>query len=237
MTPSHDRFAHLDPFEERLLVELRDVVAARPTPTTTPAAAHTTLRPSRRPSMRLALSGTGLAAAVAAVAIGVSSGGRAAAAYAVEPKSDGSVRVQISSLKDADGLQQKLRAAGIPAIVDYAPSSEAPRCPDSSTTEKPVATQPAEAGTQSATEARGSADAGRPPKDGSAPRVTSGVSLADDDTATFTLDAGDLKPDQKVLITTSDGTVGSIAMQITQATTASGSGTGAVCGLPAAGGK
>jgi hypothetical protein len=99
-------------FEERLLVELRSVVAAEPVDRGRRGL-------SRR---RLALAG-GLAAVLAAAAIGsvffLSTG--TPAAYAVTTNADGSVTVEIDSLTDAAGLQAKLQAAGVSAVVEYLP--------------------------------------------------------------------------------------------------------------------
>lgn len=93
-------------FEERLLVELRNHVPVG--------------RGRRLP--RLALAG-GFAAALAAAAIvGVfvlTTGTQAA--YAVTKNADGSVTVQIDSFTDAAGLEAKLHAAGVPAVVNYLP--------------------------------------------------------------------------------------------------------------------
>jgi hypothetical protein len=99
-------------FEERLLVELRSVVSAAPV--------ERGPRGLRR--RRLALAG-GVAAVVAAAAIAgaffFSSGTQAA--YAVTANADGSVTVEIDSLTDAAGLQAKLQAAGVNAVVEYLP--------------------------------------------------------------------------------------------------------------------
>jgi hypothetical protein len=113
-----------DTFEDRLLAELRQVVAARPAPTHPASAAA-----RRSPRARL-LAGAAAAAAVAAVAVVVAGGGDPAApAYAVSRQADGDVSVSISSLSDADGLEGKLRAAGIPAVVDYTPAGKMCREP------------------------------------------------------------------------------------------------------------
>jgi hypothetical protein len=109
-------------FEDRLLAELRAVVAERPTPRATPT-------PVRRPPRARVLLGAG---AVAATAVGVfvaTGGDTAAPAYAVAKQPDGSVTVEIKSLRDAAGLQEKLRAAGIPAVVDYTPMGKTCRQP------------------------------------------------------------------------------------------------------------
>ncbi len=101
-------------FEERLLTELRGLVAA-------PRIERGHRRRVWR-APRLALAG-GLAAVVAAaVAVGVfvlSAGTQAA--YAVTKNADGSITVQIDSLTDAAGLQAKLQTAGVNAVVEYLP--------------------------------------------------------------------------------------------------------------------
>src|SRR5262249_42835130 len=96
-------------FEDRLLDRLQPLAAAQP-------------RPRRRTHRRLAL------AAGAAVAIAIAAGGSgpllsngAQPAYAVTPNDDGTVTVQINSLTEAAGLQQKLRDAGVQAVVVYLP--------------------------------------------------------------------------------------------------------------------
>jgi hypothetical protein len=111
-------------FEERLLAELRRVVAERPGP----AAAQSTSRSAaaglwrRRP---LALAG-GLAAAAAAAALaGVALNGGDGTAWAVERNADGTVTVRIDSLSDADGLERMLAAEGVPALVQYLPAGKA----------------------------------------------------------------------------------------------------------------
>ena len=100
-------------FEDRLLEQLRNVVAAQPAPAA---------RPHRR---RLAVTGVGAAAAASAGAVvavvGTSERGRV---RGPGPLPDGAVSVSIHSLSDAGGLQEKLRAAGVPAVVDYVPAGE-----------------------------------------------------------------------------------------------------------------
>lgn len=109
-------------FEDRLLAELRQVVATRPEP-----AAVSPPRRAPRPRL-LAGAATATAAAAAVVAVAASGGG-ASPAYAVDRQADGSVTVTISSLRDADGLERKLRAAGVPAVVDYTPEGKMCRSP------------------------------------------------------------------------------------------------------------
>jgi hypothetical protein len=67
--------------------------------------------------------------AVAAVAVVQLVGGGAAPAYAVNKNDDGTVTVEISSLSDAAGLEQKLREAGIAAVVQYLPPGKACKQP------------------------------------------------------------------------------------------------------------
>lgn len=107
-------------FENRLLLELRALVAEAPAGT--PAVASS----SRRRQPRLAV----LAGAVAVVAVSAAAGipllsGGTTPAYAVSRNQDGSVTVEVASLKDAAGLEQKLREAGIPAVVQYLPPGKA----------------------------------------------------------------------------------------------------------------
>jgi hypothetical protein len=76
---------------------------------------------SRRRVSRLAL---GAAAAIAAIAVAaiVSAGGdNPPAAFAVEPHEGGGVTIKVYSLEDADGLEQALEDAGIPAQVTWLP--------------------------------------------------------------------------------------------------------------------
>jgi microcompartment protein CcmK/EutM len=105
-------------FEERLLVELEAVVAARPTPATPEPT------PRRRPRARVAVAGTVGAVALTAVAIVSGSGSAPPAAYAVQPQAGGEVAVSINSLSDPAGLSRSLHAAGIPAVVDYRPANQ-----------------------------------------------------------------------------------------------------------------
>jgi hypothetical protein len=104
-------------YEERLLRELRSLVAAPPVE-----------RGQRRPlwrGKRVALAGgltAVLAAAAAAGTFFLSTGTQAA--YAVTKNADGTVTVEIDSLTDASGLQAALEAAGVNAIVEYLPAGK-----------------------------------------------------------------------------------------------------------------
>jgi hypothetical protein len=101
-------------FEERLLVELRSLVEAEPGD-----------RGQRRRGPRLALAGglVAVLAGAAGAAVFLLSAGTQAA-YAVTKNADGSVTVEIDSLTDAAGLQAKLQAAGVNAVVEYLPAGK-----------------------------------------------------------------------------------------------------------------
>ena len=64
-----------------------------------------------------------VAAAASAGAILLTAGTQAA--YAVTRNADGTVTVEVDSITDAAGLQAKLRAAGVNAVVDYLPAGKA----------------------------------------------------------------------------------------------------------------
>jgi hypothetical protein len=107
-------------FEERLLAELRTVVTEAP-----PVS-----RGRRSRLRRRVLVGAAAVAAATCVALAVplvTGGGTPA--YAVSANADGSVTVEISSLSDAAGLEQKLRDAGVPAVVRSLPPGKACKQP------------------------------------------------------------------------------------------------------------
>jgi hypothetical protein len=177
-------------FEDRLLVELRAVVAERAAP---PVAAAATPR-RRRAAPRLVLSGAATAA-VAAGALLVALGGDAATpAFAVEPHADGDVAVTIYRLSDAAGLESKLRSAGVPAVVDYTPPDKACR--------EPRGAAPSGAGGKSSTVSRAKAAGG-------------GMSSAPDGSTTFTIKRGSVRPDETLVLTTRRGAdVSSVGIEI-----------------------
>jgi hypothetical protein len=211
-------------FEDRLLEQLRQVVAERP------ALALPPPRRSRR--ARLALAGAGGAVAVVAVAIVASSGDVASSAYAVDTKPDGEVSVSIHSLADAAGLQSSLRAAGVPAVVDYVQPGEA-GCvgapPPQGQGEKGLS-RDSEVHPQGGDEGPTFSTGGAPGQsaDGSQPAsppagaVTSSLRVkgsqdgGGDREATFSVDPGQIEPGQKLYITTSTGSVDSIGMQVSK---------------------
>jgi hypothetical protein len=116
----------LAPYEQRLLVELREVVTEGATSNPTPARTR-----AARPRTRVAV-GLGAAAALAvAVAIGapVLLGAGDRPAYAAERDADGSIRIHIREYRDAKGLQARLRQLGVAAVVDYTPNGQQCREP------------------------------------------------------------------------------------------------------------
>jgi hypothetical protein len=109
----------LSGYQRRLLTELRaraehNAAQAPPEPARRRVVA-------RRPKLALAGIAGGACVASAAIAFTGGDGGGGSTAYAVEPRADGSVRVEISRLEDAAGLERQLRAAGVPAEVDFLP--------------------------------------------------------------------------------------------------------------------
>ncbi|AOS61667.1 hypothetical protein [Actinoalloteichus hymeniacidonis] len=109
-------------FEDRLLVELKEVIAENSSqlqPTPQPA------RRSRGPRLVAAAGLTALGTTgVVALMLGTST-----AAFSVEKQNDGLVRIEISDLRDAEELEDALAEAGIPALVDYLPEGQFCRQP------------------------------------------------------------------------------------------------------------
>jgi hypothetical protein len=102
-------------FEDRLLGELNAIVEHNPSPVTEPAPAR---RKTAHPTRRFALA-SGMAMALAAAAAVIVATGDPESAYAVDKADNGSISVEVRSLSDADGLEAKLRAAGVDATVNY----------------------------------------------------------------------------------------------------------------------
>lgn len=202
-------------FEDRLLEQLRHVVVEHPAPDVV-----THRRPRRT---RLALAGAGVAAATAAVAIFATSSDVTTSAYAVVPTADGSVTVKIHSLSDATGLERSLRAAGVPAVVDYLPATRtgcvgppAAATGGTSAGAADTTTHRTQPGAGFNTDGASGTDTG-PSLSGPGPgpgATTSSVRI-DGDGVTFTIDPGKIKQGDKVFITTSTGAISSIGMAIT----------------------
>jgi hypothetical protein len=109
-------------FEDRLLLELRSLVPP-------PSAGRGQQRPPwRRPRFVFAGGLTAVLATATTAGVVLLSAGTQAA-YAVTKNADGTVTVEIDSLSDAAGLQAKLRAVGVNAVVQYLPEGKACRQP------------------------------------------------------------------------------------------------------------
>jgi hypothetical protein len=103
-------------FEDRLLTELKHVVAAnRP-------ATESRHQPRRWTGRRLVLTAGAVAAAVGTViAVPALTGDKSAGANAVERVPDGSIAVHLVEFTHPERVEQKLRAFGVPAKVDFLP--------------------------------------------------------------------------------------------------------------------
>jgi hypothetical protein len=118
-------------FEERLLAELKAVVADRAAAAARMEAEdHAAAKPAwRRLGPRLAL-GAGIALAAVAAALVVSAGGdNPSKAFAVVPREGGGVTIKIYSLEDASGLESALAEAGIRSQVTWLPVGKVCREP------------------------------------------------------------------------------------------------------------
>jgi hypothetical protein len=199
-------------FEDRLLHELRQIVDGNPAPTT---ASHD--RPLRR---RIAFGAIGVATATAVVAIVATTSDVTPSAYAVQSGANGAVTVSIHSLSDAAGLQTSLRAAGVPAVVDYAPAGQAASClpTGSATTATGVGSQPETRSTEAPGTSAGASSTGSgptlTPASGGVPAGATTKVEVQPDGVRFTIDPGTIKPGQQVFITTSTGAVDSIGMSV-----------------------
>jgi hypothetical protein len=102
-------------YRERLLAELRAL--AEQNAAAAPRGGHFVRQ--RRPRLIAAGAAGGACVATALVVLAGSDDG--STAYAVDRHDDGSVTVAVKALADAAGLERELRAAGVPAEVDYLP--------------------------------------------------------------------------------------------------------------------
>ncbi|GAA4604799.1 hypothetical protein GCM10023195_16450 [Actinoallomurus liliacearum] len=103
-------------FEDRLLAELKHVVAAnRPTE-------ESRRRPRRRAGRRLVLAAGAVAVAAGTViAVPALTEDKSARANAVERVPDGSIVVRLVEFTHPERVEQKLRAFGVTAKVDFLP--------------------------------------------------------------------------------------------------------------------
>ncbi|MFC4052607.1 hypothetical protein ACFOY4_23210 [Actinomadura syzygii] len=111
-------------FEERLLAELKDVVAAQT------ASAPVDSR-TRRARWRWVGLATAAAATAAGLAIGIPvlTGDRAPQANAVVRDPDGSIRIYIRDYRHPEVIASRLRGLGVPAVVDFVPNDKRCRTP------------------------------------------------------------------------------------------------------------
>jgi len=210
-------------FEDRLLEQLQHAVADRP------AIAPPT--PRRLPRRRLALAGAGCAATVTAIAIAAGSGGATTEAYAVQARPNGNVEVSINELSDARGLESKLAASGVPAVVDFDPADRA-----ACSTTAPAQNATGKDGVDSL-QAYETADGGvwaeLPPgkpwadpsahsKKENATGDLSNAAVAEAGGTRFLVDPALIQSGEKLVITTSDGTVKTLTMTVADQASAAG---------------
>lgn len=115
-------------FEQRLLDELKAVVAERGAAQATTAEGATPT-PAWRRAPRLALGAVAVLAAAVAVLVFNSGGDNPPRAFAVEPHDGGGVTIKVYSLEDASGLEEALAEAGIRSQVTWLPAGEVCREP------------------------------------------------------------------------------------------------------------
>ncbi len=117
-------------FEEKLLAELKDVVARNAAEEEATGAVATPPRsPFRRRVPRLAFAAVGVVAIAVAVLVVVSGNDGTSAAFAVEPLASGGVAIKVYSAEDASGLEAALAEAGIASQVTWLPAGMACREP------------------------------------------------------------------------------------------------------------
>ncbi|HET9198855.1 MAG TPA: hypothetical protein VFN92_11455 [Solirubrobacterales bacterium] len=108
-------------FEERLLAELKTVVAQRAAEVELSAQARTPA-PGLRRAPRLAFGAAAVCAAAAAVLAFNSGNDNTSKAFAVEQQDGGGVTISVYSAEDAPGLEGALAAAGIRSQVTWLPA-------------------------------------------------------------------------------------------------------------------
>jgi hypothetical protein len=168
-------------FEDRLLGELRAVVAERGVAAAAEAEASTGT-PAWRRGPRLAIAGAAVTAAAGVALLVSAGGGDTPTAYAVEPRPEGMVSVEIRGLEDAKGLEEALGNVGIPASVAYLASGMTCREPRF---RRPAAPH------------------------GAGGKVTSGIGRDADGATDFSISRDVVGPGQTLVITASPGPGGS----------------------------
>lgn len=189
-----------DRFEDRLMTQLRLVVADNSSP-----AIPLSVTTPRRVRLSWSLASAGTAVAAAAAAIVITAGSSTSPAYAVARQPNGMVTVQIHDLSDASGLQSALRADGVPAVVDYRQASAGCALPPNGTAQTATASG-GQAG-QSGSYAEVQAGPG-----GIVGQLHGQVEVSQDGSVRFSIDTSKLPSGDQVWITTATGKVSSIAV-------------------------
>jgi hypothetical protein len=112
---------HDSRFEERLLDELKTVVAQRAAEQESATESGTRL-PGWGRGPRLAFGGAAVFAAAAALLVFNSGGDHASKAFAVEPQDGGGVTISVYSAEDSTGLEGALAEAGVRSQVSWLPA-------------------------------------------------------------------------------------------------------------------
>lgn len=112
---------HESRFEEKLLDELKTVVAQRAAEQE-PAAEGRAASFGRRTGPRLAFGATAVCAAAAAMLVFSSGSSDTSKAFAVEAQDGGGVTISVYSAEDAGGLEGALAEAGIRSEVSWLPA-------------------------------------------------------------------------------------------------------------------
>lgn len=111
-----------DNFEERLLDELKTVVAQRSAEQEAVTGGPSPTTAWRRRAPRLALGTAAMLAAAAGVLAFSSGGDNPSKAFAVEPQDGGGVTIAVYSPEDSAGLEAALAEAGINSQVNWLPA-------------------------------------------------------------------------------------------------------------------
>jgi hypothetical protein len=201
-------------FEDRLLEQLRHVVTEQPMPSEVAS--------PRRGHRRLALATAGCATALAAAAVVAGSGGTTTSAYAVESRPDGAVEVSIEKLDNPSGLQSSLEDSGVPAVVDFDPADRA-ACtapPSQSAAGKDdvdslKAYETGDGGVWAELPSgKPWADPSAHSKKENATGDLSDTAVAEAGGASFLVDPSRIQSGEKLIVTTTDGTVETLTMSV-----------------------
>ena len=188
-------------FEQRLLDELRAVVAERGAGQADATGGATPTPAWRRPP-RLALGAVAVLAAAVAVLVFNSGGDNPPKAFAVEPQEGGGVTIEVYSLEDASGLEQALEEAGVRSQVTWLPAGKICREPHY----KPSVVHSPGGGTLGGMTMGGPGDGGLTIAIGSARRWRENFGkyrrgeISDDELANINLDPAAFRSNQSVVL-------------------------------------